>query len=775
MSSSASRKWGKDTVRTKRKTASLKLSFENEFYSDLSMDRMLYGQLIRSPVAKGIVTSIQTPELPEGYFLFKARDVPGKNIIDTHLGKVCVFSEGNISYLGEPLGILVGPNEKEVSRLVQETEITVDSNTIESYLQSIERKYKRPILKISKDGNLKITKGKYLKEKKDPNMEIVDENAELFSSVIAKRSVSSGELLTGDEEEDLKVLDRIFEDPDNTVVTGCWSNNVKAPDYSEPNGAICSYEKDTLSVWTPTQWLSNIRFALSSSLHINEDNIIIKKTKTNNYSTTQIWYNSIIACQAAVASYRTGRPVKIVFSRQEQENFLSTMLPITIIHKTAVNKDGKLQAMQVDIDMDAGSSNPFAQEILDRLVIASAGPYDPKNLMVTATAYSSSKPSSSIDMELIDAASFFAVENQMSTVADKTSFSPYEFRLMNLQKNDGQSTTTPWAFKIEKPQNLLQLLAQRSDYHRKYASYHLDAQYRSRNPIEQGLEASIVHPMRGIGLAIAFEGSGYYGSELNGSGLSLEITMSNANHLEIYTPPVSHSVQLIWSKLASQILDITQSQVSINSDYEQKDQLSLPENVYSNLSVLTMLLEKCCKELKKKKELGAFPISVKKKISNNSKKVWNNDSFSGLPFHSTSFIAGAMELEIDPCTYREEIRKITLVINAGQILNLKSAESSVKFSIQKMLRSLVENDRVVCKNIDISFQESTQPPCQIGELVEYILPSVYCQALSQALNCTINSLPLRGDSLYRRLLEIELTEKQKQTTKHPDKEEESQK
>ncbi|HAZ96520.1 MAG TPA: hypothetical protein DCW73_04685, partial [Treponema sp.] len=111
------------------------------------------------------------------------------------------------------------------------------------------------------------------------------------------------------------------------------------------------------------------------------------------------------------------------------------------------------------------------------------------------------------------------------------------------------------------------------------------------------------------------------------------------------------------------------------------------------------------------------------------------------------------ELEINPCTYREKIRSINLILNGGKILNVQAATSTVKLGIQKVLSSLLEDDKVECKNIKISFMQSEKDPSQIGELVHQVIPAAYTQALTQALNCTINSLPLKTDSLYKKIKE----------------------
>ena len=67
---------------------SSKISFQKEFYSDLSMSDMINAVTIRSPAQKGILMAVSHPDLPEGYTIVTARDVPGTNFIDTPCGKI---------------------------------------------------------------------------------------------------------------------------------------------------------------------------------------------------------------------------------------------------------------------------------------------------------------------------------------------------------------------------------------------------------------------------------------------------------------------------------------------------------------------------------------------------------------------------------------------------------------------------------------------------------------------------------------------------------------
>ncbi len=709
-----------------------KVSFQKEFYSDIIVEGMLFAKIVRSPVSEGIVKSISHPDLPEGYLLITSRDVPGTNLIDTPSGKIKIFCDGNISYEGQPLALLVGPDEIRVESLLQELVITIDTNTIEDYLPN-----EYELASTNFDEVQNPDSRTQMIEHTRQIEELIEIKDKFFSDKIAERIVKFG----------CDDIDEVFgEFPD--IVENEWKYALKTPDYTEPNGAFAYWKGDELTIASPTQWLAGLRDTVSEALAIDPNSINIKRTTSTNRGTNSIWFNSIIACQVAIASKKTGAPCKLAYSRYEQDKFLSLMQTISIRHKTAVDKDGFLKAMKVDINFDAGFANPLAQEIIDRLAIASCNVYSCPNVYVKAVATSSLNPSSSVDVQLIDSASFFAVENQMNELCKLTNYTPLEFRLKNFSHPEGKqkNISSPFCLEIEKYSEMLKGLAKMSDFNRKYASYHLDSMDRKFSIIPKNYVSSFSSPLRGIGFACAFEGTGYYGSEIYSPNQSLEVTLENANRLTVHCPPISEQIKESWVKIASDILENPALSINIDSEFEKGEEPALPENIYTNLSIMTNLLKKSCEVLSKQKSAGQYPIKVKKRTI--AKKVWNQEEFRGKPFHEISFAAVCLELELNPCTFREEIRSINIVINGGKIAKQETFISTIKLGVQKVLSSLVEDEKVECSNIRIISVQSEKEQAQIGELVYQTIPSAYTQALSQALGCSITSLPLDTESIY---------------------------
>ena len=693
----------------------LKLSFQKEYCSDMMMEGMLLASLVRSPKASGRLKAVFHPALPDDCFLCVASDFPGENRVDSASGKIPILCDGRIAYKGQPVAVLAAPDQETLDELSKEIVFEIEEELGDEEVFNL--------------AHREIRCGSVFDEQK-PSNEVADVP------------------LSAEDR-----FQKIFDDA-KLVCENKWTYELKTPDYGETGCAFCYWKEETLTVCTPTQWISNLRKCLSEAFAVKPEVIVVKKTASNARTTNAIWETSLIACQASLAALKAKKPVKLVLSREEQELFMNATQPVTIHHKTVASKTGEIDAMKVEIDFDAGAINPFAGEIVDRLTIASVGCYKPKNLWIICSEKRSANPPSSLDYQTIDAAAFFALENQINDVCKNMEQNPLEFRKKNFSPSGTKDVgSANFSFEIEKFDETLDALAKCSDFARKHASFRLDSlNWKSGNgPKEYASVFSA--PIRGIGFSCAFEGSGYFNWETKNSNKFLEVTLETENCVSVRCPPVSEAVKEIWIKIAAGALEVPSVEVKIDSDFKSDEEPVLPENAYSGIGTLTRLFENCCETIKKKKSHQTLPFMVKKKITDLKKITWDAQTFSGNPFLSLSFAAVSVEIEINPCTYREAIKSVDLVINGGRILNAKTAAAAVRLSVQRTLSALVRGETVECRDVTIRFMQSEAEPAQIGELACQAIPAAYTQALSQALNCTFDSLPLESQSLYAKIKE----------------------
>lgn len=665
------------------------------YFSDLTSANMIYTKIVRSPITKGRIKSLTLEDIPEGYFLFTAADFGEENYVETLDIQTEILASSEIYYKGQPIALLAGP--------------------VFTDLLDLEKNIK---MEFEKDPASKI------KEKEYP---------------YAQRFIRNGKAQKPEE------FTKLFSKK-NYDIKGTWTSVLNAPSCNEANGAFCTFDKNILTISTPTQWPKHLQENIKRIFNLKTKEVFIRKTISSGPHTNTIWQNTVIAVMASLVAIKTGKTAQLVLSREEHFEYLIKKSPISIKIRSAVKKDGIIEAVQVLIELDSGYHNPFAAEILDRLVIAANNIYSVRNIEIIAKAYESYTPPVSFNIECIDSQAFFAIENQMQKICNVTGFLPDELRMKNFERK----FSLPFTFTNEKVREAFSAIEKMYDVNRKFISYRMESKNRK-------IDIKNLHnfPLRGIGVACGFNGIGYFGSNIFACNQKMEATLESDGTLEIHALQPSASTLEVWKNTAAQILEIDPKQIKLNSIFDINEDLSVPENVYANVSVMTYLLKKCCQDIQSKRFRKPLPITSTKGFTSAQKKVWNKEKFSGSPFFLSSFGTVVLELEINPYTYKIYIKNVKAVLNAGKIGIPKIAENSVKLSIQHALTELVVDENLHCDQISVSFVQSDNDPTQIDGLISRILPAAFTSALSQATGHEINTIPVKPQHFFKEMISNE--------------------
>ena len=657
-----------------------------KYYSDIELPEMQYGVLIRSPISSGTIRSISHPKLPENYTIISAKNIIGKNIIETNNLQTPVLAYEKVSYVGEPIGILVGEDRIKLYELLNKVEI------------------------------------KYTEATESP--EVLANQ----SNIIASRTSYFGD------------SELLYTNSEIQIVKD-YTSKLQFTKSKEPLGAICHFSKKHFKIYAPTQWAHHLRMGICNVMDCDKTDITIVKTITDNNATNSLWRTSILACQAAIASKVIGKPVKILLSTHEQEEYVDSPIIVHTSFQTALEKDGTIKAMNADVKVDCGAFCPFAQDILDRMVIALSSMYRYKSFSITAHAETSHKSPLSADLHLTDFLAFFSLENMMQEISEKLEIFPNELREKNIIESK-EKNKYPLLIDSTPLKEVLDKVVTESSFLRKHTTYGLFSD-----------SSDFTLPLKGIGLSSAFEGSGFYGANVNKSNLSMEVTLEKDGSVLIKSPYPSEAIFEIWKNIVNELLEVDKDKIIIDENSLDNLEPVLPNISVHNISILTCLLRKCCSAIKKQLFRNALPISAKKSIATNKSKKWNQTDFTGEPFHSTGWASAVTEIEVDHCTFTPKIIGIWIAIYGGQILNKANAEHSIKKATYQTLMYSIPG--ILLKNIPIHiyFIESKKEAKEIGDLVYNVIPASITNALSIALKKDITVLPLLPDAIYYALNE----------------------
>jgi CO/xanthine dehydrogenase Mo-binding subunit len=140
----------------------------------------------------------------------------------------------------------------------------------------------------------------------------------------------------------------------------------------------------------------------------------------------------------------TGRPVRLVYTREESILAHSKRHPMVITHRTGVRLSGKITASHIRIVADSGAYPYLSPYVLLYSAIMAPGPYAIGNLFVDAVAVATNNPFTSAFRGFGGPQAAFAYESQMDRIAEALGMDCLELRRLNyLCTGDTTSTGQP--------------------------------------------------------------------------------------------------------------------------------------------------------------------------------------------------------------------------------------------------------------------------------------------------------------------------------------------
>ena len=554
----------------------------------------------------------------------------------------------------------------------------------------------------------------------------------------------------------------------SNIINAVYKTHIQEHWYSEPHGALAVYSDNQLTVHTATQWPFHVKRSLEKVINIQYDQIEIIPTRLAYHLDGKLVYPSLISCQAAVCAFIAKKPVKLMLTRTEDFLYSPKRNSSEITISSEIDEKGKILSAEVQTVIDLGAHDVFSKEILNQTSLACLGIYRFGDIKLNGTAKRSNIPFQGSMEGFGMSQGFFAVERHVSRIADSLNQDPAEWRKNNfLSKNDKLAI----GIQIKEPIPMIKLMdsaASMSDYYRKWASYELLRA--SRKPRNRGDDLS--ETKRGIGIAAAYQGSGFLFSGKDKSIYGVELTLTKDSRLEIYSsiiPETEENLQ-IWYSIAGTILGVDKNQIKIS--FMQSGLDSGPACLSRNISVITRLVERCCEAIRKQRFRDPLPITVRRAVRPDKFSPWDNQTEETANLQAYSYPAwgaSVVEIEIDNISYIPKIRGIWLIVDGGKILSPSSAKHSLKLKTLNALNwaccekvvyiegkipgKIMQNygqlfsEEIIPVHIDF-FNNDNAAPKGIGELPYSTVPAAYVQAVSQAMDYHFTKIPLNAVDIW---------------------------
>jgi CO/xanthine dehydrogenase Mo-binding subunit len=138
-------------------------------------------------------------------------------------------------------------------------------------------------------------------------------------------------------------------------------------------------------------------------------------------------------------AWKTGRPVKLTFTREEMGFGRQKRHPYVMRYKTGATRDGKLMALEAEIVSDAGAYVYLSPWVLLYSTVHAPGPYRIPNVKVDASSVLTNNIMTSAFRGFGAMQVAFAYESQMDELARKLGLDPLELRKKNFLKKGSET------------------------------------------------------------------------------------------------------------------------------------------------------------------------------------------------------------------------------------------------------------------------------------------------------------------------------------------------
>jgi CO/xanthine dehydrogenase Mo-binding subunit len=250
----------------------------------------------------------------------------------------------------------------------------------------------------------------------------------------------------------------------------------------------------------------------------------------------------------AFATLKTGRPVMLEFTREEEFIAATTRHPMNVRMKVGAKRDGTLTAMEVRVVSNTGAYGNHGGETLYAACGEAVAVYKCANKKVDGyTVYTNMVPAGAIRGYGMTQ-TIFAVECAMDEVARSLKMDPYEFRRINVVKPDDQMIAESTAATDTE-----------------FGSYGLDqcidlvdAAMKRGNGVERPSGADW---LEGQGMAISMHGS--VPPTEHRSEARLGLGEDGNYHLAIGTAEFGNGTTTVHQQIVSSVLNSTASRVRV--------------------------------------------------------------------------------------------------------------------------------------------------------------------------------------------------------------------
>jgi len=480
---------------------------------------------------------------------------------------------------------------------------------------------------------------------------------------------------------------------------------------------------------------------------------------------------------------KSGHAVKMVYDRMEDLAATTKRHPSRVCHRSALDRDGKLLAIEIDLSTDGGAYSTLSATVLSRATLHSTGPYVCPNVRVRSRSWATNTIPYGAFRGFGAPQAIFAMERHMDEIAAAIGIDPAELRRRNfLHQGDTNATEQSMREPVIMDKLLERALAE-SDYYARRARF---ARENSGSAVK-----------RGIGIAAFYHGSGFTGSgEVYLNSLAgVDVTRKGQVRVLVSNTEFGQGTNTILTQIAAEALGIDYSDVAMAAPDTSLIPNSGPTVASRTSMVVGRLIERASLQLidllRQHAGLGAsysreefFAACERYRAAYGEVSSlcryeappgihWDDQKYRGEAYPAYAWSIHVAQVAVDTVTYSAEVEEFWAVQEVGRVLHPVLAAGQIEGGIAQgigyaLYEKVVWQDGHMANNQMTNYIMPTAedvPPIHvyfeeipfryggfgakgIGELPHDGPAPAILNAIREATGIAFNTIPLLPENLF---------------------------
>ncbi len=482
-----------------------KVTGRAKFAADYNAGHQLYGKVLRSrfPHARILCINAAKAKQLEGVeAVLTAQDIPGEKVIGIVVKNQAILAVDKVRYMGDGVA-LVAARTKEIA---------------EAAVKLIEVDYE-PLPVVS-----------------DPEAALAPDSPKIHGedNTFVHHKVRKGDVEKGFAQADF-IIERKFRTP-------CIEHS-----YLEPEAVLAEpAEQGGVIVTGSVQNLFSTRRSVAAALKLDLNRLeIVQATLGGSFGGKDEVMTSM-CCRAALLALATGKPVKMVNSREESMLESYKRHPYVLYYKWGAKQDGSITAMEIKCIADGGAYASMSPFVTWRSVVQATGPYNCENVKTDVFAVYTNNNYTGAMRGFGSPQVNFAIEAMMDELGEKVGKDPLEIRLQN-GFCDGAVTATQQ--RLTHKVSLSEVLTKATDAADFRAKW---KEYRASPPAPN---------KRGIGLACSYRGVSLGAEGVDAAGAIVSVQTDGSVIVSSGITDMGQGAQTQMSQIAAAVLGISMDRI----------------------------------------------------------------------------------------------------------------------------------------------------------------------------------------------------------------------